>query len=531
MDRSMISMIYFVALLALFLIMIIATIAVIASKSKRRYEDDDEFEDDEFEDSENEDEGAGITAGDETIFSDADAVFGDDFYVDNLDYADSQVQDIADEQDDQDSYEDLDEPQVDDSEAFDDDIFDEYEDVEVDSYDAELDSAFGPQIDPVQANAPTQEIDTKAVKEERANTKDTIPVIDNIAEDATDTAAQNIGIGTEETVDMQDDGFWAETDKAEEHVEMADMSETAGSETDMPDITADFTQAVPQAEEVDASAPSGTTVADTFELPQDDAENTESETESKQVSEKSAEKPAKKKHIRKAKKEPKQTAALQPALNPADTLVDSAFAPEIPEIDLSNEALAASVREAEAMGAAIMGDLKAANVPVETMFGINEELSSYGSKKQARAKSNVSSDEDFYWYNKEDVAERPARRPVETYYHHFNIAEDCIEDLLVEMYDCALVRTEEIRYIAYGIEPRTLSMKEIMSGNVSLDAHKKKEPTEQDMVRIYEKWCGYVDRLLDKTVEIHADEYTIEAIRKQLCAYGRNDVDTLLEGK
>lgn len=88
MDRSMISMIYFVALLALFLIMIIATIAVIASKSSR-YEDDDEFEDDEFEDSENEDEGAGITAGDETIFSDADAVFGDDFYVDNLDYADS----------------------------------------------------------------------------------------------------------------------------------------------------------------------------------------------------------------------------------------------------------------------------------------------------------------------------------------------------------------------------------------------------------------------------------------------------------
>ena len=178
-----------------------------------------------------------------------------------------------------------------------------------------------------------------------------------------------------------------------------------------------------------------------------------------------------------------------------------------------------------------MGDLKAANVPVETMFGINEELSSYGSKKQKRAKSNVSSDEDFYWYNKEDVAERPARRPAETYYHHFNIAQDCIEDLLVEMYDCALVRTEEIRYIAYGIEPRTLSMKEIMSGNVSLDAHKKKEPTEQDMVRIYEKWCGYVDRLLDKTVEIHADEYTIEAIRKQLCAYGRNDVDTLLEGK
>ena len=164
------------------------------------------------------------------------------------------------------------------------------------------------------------------------------------------------------------------------------------------------------------------------------------------------------------------------------------------------------------------------------MFGINEELSTYGSKKNKRAKSNVASDEDFYWYNKEDAAERPAHRPIEVYYHHFNIAEDCIDDLLVEMYDCALVRTEEIRYIAYGIEPRTLSMKEIMSGAVSLNDHKMKEPAEQDLVRIYEKWCGYVDRLLDK-VEIHADEYTIQEIRKQLCAYGRNDVDTLLEGK
>ena len=237
----------------------------------------------------------------------------------------------------------------------------------------------------------------------------------------------------------------------------------------------------------------------------------------------------KKKHVRKQKKQPEAIAEPKTeAVN--DDFTDSAFGPDIPEINISNEALAASVREAEAMGAAIMGDLKAAKVPVETMFGINEELSSYGSKKNKRAKSKVASDEDFYWYNKEDAADRPARRPIEAYYHHFNIADDCIEDLLVEMYDCALVRTEEIRYIAYGIEPRTLTMKEIMSGAVSLNDHKKKEPTEQDLVRIYEKWCGYVDHLLDK-VEIHADEYTIQEIRKQLCAYGRNDVDTLLEGK
>ena len=78
MDRSMISMIYFVALLALFLIMIIATIAVIASKSKRRYDDEDEFEDGtEYEDAEQlEDE--------QTVFDDADAMLSDYFYLDNL---------------------------------------------------------------------------------------------------------------------------------------------------------------------------------------------------------------------------------------------------------------------------------------------------------------------------------------------------------------------------------------------------------------------------------------------------------------
>ena len=39
-----------------------------------------------------------------------------------------------------------------------------------------------------------------------------------------------------------------------------------------------------------------------------------------------------------------------------------------------------------------------------------------------------------------------------------------------------------------------------------------------------------MDKLFDK-VEIHADEYTINEIRRILCEYGRSDVDVLLEGK
>jgi hypothetical protein len=117
------------------------------------------------------------------------------------------------------------------------------------------------------------------------------------------------------------------------------------------------------------------------------------------------------------------------------------------------------------------------------------------------------------------------------YYHYFNIPKDCIENLLIEMYDSALVRTEEIRYIAYGIEPRAVSMKDILaSGNHNyIQQKKQKEPSEQDLVRVYEKWCGYVDRLFD-VVEIHADKFTIDEIRSLLYEFGRNDVDILIEG-
>lgn len=500
MDRSMMSMIYFVALLALFLIMIIATIAVIASKSRRRFDDeDDEFEDGEFEeDSENRD------ADVQNYADEGDEVLDDDFYVDNLD------EDNPDERDLENRANDIDVsvPDADDYEdEYADDAYDEYEeyeDVEIDENDADFEDAFAPSsafVDPVQANAPTQEIDTKAVKEER-----------------------------DRTTGMED----ARKEENEEKKEPVDTIPVIGeqeapiekTESEEPDETDTiFEEAAGQALEESVEPPTEESIqvpagSQTEDISEQDSEDEPAEDE---VAEPVEKKPLKKKHMRRKKEH------IKPEIQ--EKSADSAFAADMPGIDISNEALAASVKEAEAMGAAIMGDLKAAQVPAETMFGINEQLSSYGEKKSKRAKSNVKSDEDFYWYNKEDVADRPARRPAELYYHHFNLASDCIEDLLVEMYDCALVRTEEIRYIAYGIEPKTMSMKEIMSGKASSRDQKKKDPTTQDMVRIYEKWCGYVDRLLDHVVEIHADEYTINEIRKQLCEYGRNDVDVLLEGK
>ena len=55
-----------------------------------------------------------------------------------------------------------------------------------------------------------------------------------------------------------------------------------------------------------------------------------------------------------------------------------------------------------------------------------------------------------YWYNKQDVEDRPEGRPMESYYHYFEKAEDCLKDLIIEMYDCGLVRTEMLEAIAYS---------------------------------------------------------------------------------
>ncbi len=210
-----------------------------------------------------------------------------------------------------------------------------------------------------------------------------------------------------------------------------------------------------------------------------------------------------------------------------DNYIDSAFAPYTPNEILSNEAIMASVKEAEEISEAVMYGKPDA----EAIFGLSDQLDSYSKKKTVK-KSTVSSSEDFYWYNKMDVAEKPSYKTKEMYYHYFNVPKDCIEDLLIEMYDCALVRTEEIRYIAYGIAPKAVSIKDILSeGNYYYSEQPKmKEPLPQDLIKIYEKWCGYVEKLLDK-IEIHADEFTIQEIKRLLCEYGRNDVDVLIEGK
>ncbi len=215
---------------------------------------------------------------------------------------------------------------------------------------------------------------------------------------------------------------------------------------------------------------------------------------------------------------------MEPIVGDSAFAEDSAFSDSAFGVSqISEEAIDQSVKEAMALSAAMTQPIP--SLAIETVTH-----PSHGAHSKHR-KPVVSMTDDFYWYNKMDVADKPSYKTAEMYYHHFNVPKDCIEELLMEMYDCALVRTEEIKYIAYGIEPRAVSMREILtSGNRNYTTQAKiKEPTTQDLVKIYEKWCGYVDKLFDK-VEIHADDYTISEIRRLLCEFGRSDVDILIEG-
>ena len=48
-----------------------------------------------------------------------------------------------------------------------------------------------------------------------------------------------------------------------------------------------------------------------------------------------------------------------------------------------------------------------------------------------------------YWLNKDDMDEVDQTYRLR-YYHYFDNIDECIHDLIVEMYDCGFVRTEDI---------------------------------------------------------------------------------------
>lgn len=137
---------------------------------------------------------------------------------------------------------------------------------------------------------------------------------------------------------------------------------------------------------------------------------------------------------------------------------------------------------------------------------------------------------DYFWYNTQDIAECRRKEDMYFYCHYFDEADECTMPLITEMYDCAFVKTEEIQFIAYGIEFKSMGFKEIMNSNTSIGVDLSgatHEPTAKDIEVIYQKWCGYVDKFMEIIV-INAPSDIKTYIKDRLYEYGHNDVKTLL---
>jgi hypothetical protein len=55
-----------------------------------------------------------------------------------------------------------------------------------------------------------------------------------------------------------------------------------------------------------------------------------------------------------------------------------------------------------------------------------------------------------YWYNLREVEDCKSGEDFEKYYHYFIGVDQGVQELLLEMYDCGIVRTDELEEIAYG---------------------------------------------------------------------------------
>ena len=75
--------------------------------------------------------------------------------------------------------------------------------------------------------------------------------------------------------------------------------------------------------------------------------------------------------------------------------------------------------------------------------------------QELRAKGNVIKKRTIdctkdYWYNLREVEDCKEGEDFEKYYHYFIGVDQGVQELLLEMYDCGIVRTDELEEIAYG---------------------------------------------------------------------------------
>lgn len=134
-----------------------------------------------------------------------------------------------------------------------------------------------------------------------------------------------------------------------------------------------------------------------------------------------------------------------------------------------------------------------------------------------------------YWLNKDDMDESDQTYRLR-YYHYFDNIDECIHDLIVEMYDCGFVRTEDIFVAAYGEDAlKPDSFIYMTDDDPDFEKAKAALPpvSEKNQKIIYDLWVSFVEELLDR-VEIHTTQANQDIIKDALMVYGRKKIGILL---
>lgn len=134
-----------------------------------------------------------------------------------------------------------------------------------------------------------------------------------------------------------------------------------------------------------------------------------------------------------------------------------------------------------------------------------------------------------YWLNKDDMDEEDQTYRLR-YYHYFDNIDECIHDLVVEMYDCGFVRTEDIFVAAYGEDAlKPTSFIYMTDDDPDFEKAKASLPpvSEKNQKIIYDLWVSYVNELLER-IEIHTTQANQDIIKDALMVYGRKKIGILL---
>lgn len=95
-----------------------------------------------------------------------------------------------------------------------------------------------------------------------------------------------------------------------------------------------------------------------------------------------------------------------------------------------------------------------------------------------------------YWYNLREVEDCKEGEDFEKYYHYFIGVDQGVHELLLEMYDCGIVRTDELEEIAYGknhFRNVDLSFLEELEREMQADEQEEKsteEPAEEPIIQV-----------------------------------------------